>query len=197
MAGRDDYELEAVAERRAKEVFLADADELRVATRDDEHRTPDALEQRRRLGHSPIPGRDGLAGVACAVPAVLASLEVRCDLILDPGRWAGQKGVDDVGDRLLGAREGDVARELVLGEVLGVIDGDDQRGIEQGEALDQLRPRGGELEGEPAAEAVADPGRRFADGLDDIGEMGFDVPRSLPAGAAVATQIGREDVEAP
>ena len=102
-------------------------------------------------------------------------------------------------DRLLERPEGKVV-QLVRGEVEADVREELDRGIEERRSLDALGLPGSELEDEPPAEAVPDPGGlRHAgrlDRLDDVREVRRDRPRRLPAGAAVAAQVDGDDARA-
>jgi hypothetical protein len=70
-----------------------------------------------------------------------------------------------------------------------------ERRIEQDEAIDAARVPGGELGEEPPAEAVADPQTgAVRHRVEDVLELGGDVPGRLPAGAAVTAKVRRDDV---
>jgi hypothetical protein len=97
-------------------------------------------------------------------------------------------GLDRVEDRV-----GALAVRDDRGDVRQHVD----RGIEEHDAADQLGVARGELEDQPAAERVTDPvdGAEVAERLDEVGDVLLERPRRLPAGAAVAAQVGREHVE--
>src|SRR6266508_1727343 len=73
------------------------------------------------------------------------------------------------------------------------------RWVEQDETVNTLRPSRGELECEATAEAVADDVDavevKRVEGLDQITDVGPEVPRLLPLGNTVPSQVRREHVE--
>ena len=79
--------------------------------------------------------------------------------------------------------------------------GHPHRGVEEHEPSDPLRLAGGELQSEPSAEAVTDHVDVFemqrVERVDEIVGVRAEVPRRLPVGDSVATQIGRETWNAP
>jgi hypothetical protein len=72
---------------------------------------------------------------------------------------------------------------------------DEDGGVQEDCALDELGPHGRDLHRQPSAEAVADPVRRLVEGVEEIGHVGGDVPRLVPRRVAVAAQVDRNDVE--
>ena len=71
---------------------------------------------------------------------------------------------------------------------------DEERRVEQHEPLDELGMAGGDLERQPAAERVPDPGCRLAaGGVDDQSDVLGDAPGWLVRRRAVTEQVGRDD----
>ena len=70
-------------------------------------------------------------------------------------------------------------------------------GIEQDEPLDAVRRGRRRLVGDPAAERVAEPGRRPGRrSLEHVGDVLLEIPGRLPRRAAVPAQVEGDDVEA-
>ncbi len=93
-----------------------------------------------------------------------------------------ERDVGAVAPRVLGRNEPDVRRDL-------------ERGIEEDEPLDAIRRGCGDLECDPPAERVAEPGAatgrcRFEHVLDVLLQM----PGWLPAGVTVSAQVERDHV---
>ena len=87
------------------------------------------------------------------------------------------------------------SRAVLLGHEQRDLGIDQDRGVEQHEPLDELGMAGGDLEGEPAAERVADPrGGLGADRLEQQADVLVDAPGRLVRRRAVAEQVGREHV---
>ena len=112
--------------------------------------------------HLAVRGDHRRLAVAVA-PAPVLVLDEEPLQILDHviPRGAGQEALDEPPlDALLERRVGPVAAVLLRHEQrdLGI---DQDRRVEEHEPLDELGTAGGDLEGEPAAEGVADPGRRL------------------------------------
>ncbi len=98
--------------------------------------------------------------------------------------------------RFLHAREL-LRATLVVGQLAGDVGRNTHRRVDQDRPLDELRLSGGHLHDEAPAEAVADPGARArVEGLQEVVDLCGERPGLLPARAAVAAQVGCEDVEA-
>jgi hypothetical protein len=101
-------------------------------------------------------------------------------------------------DRLLDRREGRIGQQAVRrGRDLARIHL--QRGIEEDELLDARAIGGQQLDGEAAAEAVADE-RRAGDAhgierLAHVAKVHREVPRRIRARRAVPAEIGRDEAE--
>ena len=154
--------------------------------RDDECGDTGDAQRRGDLRKLDVSGRDSLRGIVEAIPPVVATDEMLAHVLLAERGGVAQEAGERLLDGLRDRRERVIARELLVREHVGVVERNDDGRVEEDGALDEIGTPGGEVEDEAASEAVPDPGGGSRESLREIGEVGLDAPRALPAGEAVA-----------
>ncbi len=171
--------------------------QVRRLPEQEQRREADPLERRRLPRHLAVGGDDRALAVAVAKAPVVVGEQVRDELLLDelPRRRRQHALLVAAVDPFL---EGDVGTVSagVLGRGDTDVRRDPDRRIEQDEPLDALRRGRRRLVRDPAAERVAEPGRRPGRrSLEHVGDVLLQIPGRLPRRAAVSAQVEGDDVE--
>jgi len=191
----DADDLDALAKRRAIRLDLVVAHEAELARVQQQRRHAQRLGRRRRSAELAVHRDDCALAIPKPEAAVWVHDEMLLDLFLDECAWRERVGVETRGDRILGCGIRMVGA-FTIGEVEPDVREDLNRGVEQRDTFEPIGIEHGELEDQAPSERVPDErsptDARRIERLEDVVGVRREGPWRVPAGEAVAAEVGRE-----